>query len=400
MCDEVHEGSSESELTSVLHGMGFFPHTNNHQLPAMNGNHENTHESTAKDGFQICNEPARLYPEVTRSLQIYNRMHEQSALASKRRSASRNVEKTAHTCSKTWGSSSHNTMCVLKPTTILGAALMASAAVCLAGVFSMRNDPSKTRSSTQAQYHTPIHNYPMLKPAADSEKDRMRVFIQNIMSGQGECRQESGGQSGCSILFIGGNHIVYDQHQNGKSNQQAKGDVEIVSIRPSLFIEILAEQMKLSADCRMQRNNNESGVGGTCGGARNADKQKDRQIPSIKRVTVYGQVLDDRHPMLAFLHSMIQSGIQDEPYAWPLHAFVTSLQKACLQIRSEKTRAQKMLRQAQPSILLDLEDVLVPQTMCDEVLPGLQLQVWGVPSAYPLHIIRSCSKHFMWGGAL
>jgi hypothetical protein len=50
--------------------------------------------------------------------------------------------------------------------------------------------------------------------------------------------------------------------------------------------------------------------------------------------------------MLAFLHNMIQSGIQDEPYAWPLHAFVTSLQKACLQIRSEKTRAQRMLRQA------------------------------------------------------
>ena len=89
-------------------------------------------------------------------------------------------------------------------------------------------------------------------------------------------------------------------------------------------------------------------------------------------MSVYGQILYDKHPMLVFLQEMRESGVHGDPSAWPLGTFITSLQRACLQVRRERSGAGRVLQGALPkAAFVSLEDILVPDALCEEMLPQL-----------------------------
>ncbi len=88
----------------------------------------------------------------------------------------------------------------------------------------------------------------------------------------------------------------------------------------------------------------------------------------IRKLTVYGQILRSKHPMLPFIQKIKH---KNDTSQWQLGSFITSVQKACLQIRAEASTMQQLVQKDNNNIpvQVEFEDLLVPNSMCTELLP-------------------------------
>jgi hypothetical protein len=152
-----------------------------------------------------------------------------------------------------------------------------------------------------------------------------KAYVQRVMMDASQCSSRD-----CSLLFVGGQH--------------PDSDDSCLPLISSLVVDALSSYVS-----ELQGN----------------------ALPKISSVTVYGHILQDTHPMLLFLQSMKGLGHADEPSEWPLSTFITSLQKACVQLHSESSRLHQKLDAVLKSdgkITVLLEDMLVPDSLCKQML--------------------------------
>jgi hypothetical protein len=88
----------------------------------------------------------------------------------------------------------------------------------------------------------------------------------------------------------------------------------------------------------------------------------------IRKLTVYGQILRSKHPMLPFIQKIKH---KNDTSQWQLGLFITSVQKACLQVRAEALTMQQLVQKDNNNVpaQVEFEDLLVPNSMCTELLP-------------------------------
>ena len=141
---------------------------------------------------------------------------------------------------------------------------------------------------------------------------------------------------GCNLLFVGGHHGTHSPDSSRACKNFMAG----------MFAELLGLHLLSTPP--------------------SPDKKEDI---ALHTATVYGQILYDRHPMLMFLQDMHTK--KRNASSWPLGTFITSLQKACMQIRAQKVAGLSHLAAWNGKVLLELEDMLVPDKLCQEMLPGL-----------------------------
>lgn len=164
------------------------------------------------------------------------------------------------------------------------------------------------------------------------------------------------------ILFVGGS-----QHHSADNQLCPVPRVTAAHYKmASLFVELLRTYLRAqqpaqhcaSNDCRPQACKKSGKV---LGGL------------AVGNVSVYGQILYDKHQMLLFVQEMRESGVHCDPSAWPLGTFITSLQRACLQVRQKRSTAASVLQGTlQKVVFVSLEDILVPDALCQEMMPQVE----------------------------
>jgi hypothetical protein len=87
----------------------------------------------------------------------------------------------------------------------------------------------------------------------------------------------------------------------------------------------------------------------------------------VQKLTVYGQILRSKHPMLPFIQKIKH---KNDTSQWQLGSFITNVQKACLQVRAEALNMQQfVLKDNNTPVQVEFEDLLIPSSMCTELLP-------------------------------